>query len=133
MPICFAFVDGVLYTPIDRKPKRSADPRALRRVRNITETGRAAVVVDRWDEDWTRLAYVLVEGEAGLVDDPEEARRAERALVAKYAQYRGVGIGAVLRVRAERTVRWPDRSVQPGRGARDADPPARPEHRAGRP
>lgn len=107
VPVCFAYVGDAVYTPIDLKPKRSSDPRALRRVRNVEENARASVLVDRYDEDWTKLAYVLIEGAAGLVADRDEAQRAERALREKYAQYADVPIVAVLRVRAERIVRWP--------------------------
>lgn len=107
VPVCFVYLDGTLYTPLDLKPKRSTDPKRLRRVRNILETRRAAVLVDRYDEDWSRLAYVLVEGEAALVNDAAEERRAVAALTEKYAQYRDVPIVGVLRVRAERLVSWP--------------------------
>ncbi|MGH2498521.1 MAG: pyridoxamine 5'-phosphate oxidase family protein, partial [Candidatus Limnocylindria bacterium] len=33
VPIVFVWSDPVLYTPLDRKPKRARDPRALRRAR----------------------------------------------------------------------------------------------------
>src|SRR3989442_7241211 len=107
MPVCFVHVDGFIYTPLDLKPKRTSDPRRLRRVRNIVANGRAALVVDRYDEDWSRLAYVFVEGEATLVADAEEERRAVDALKAKHGQYPTVPIVGVLRLRAERIVSWP--------------------------
>jgi PPOX class probable F420-dependent enzyme len=107
VPVCFAYLDGAIYTPLDLKPKRSSDPRRLRRVRNILANRRAALVVDRYDEDWSRLAYILVEGEATLVDDATEERRAAEALRDKYEQYREVPIVAVLRLRVEHTVSWP--------------------------
>src|ERR671935_1605640 len=94
IPVCFVYGDGVIYTPLDLKPKRSSDPRHLRRVRNVLANRRAALVVDRYDEDWSRLAYVLVEGEAALVSDGSEQRRAVEALVVKYPQYRDVPIDA---------------------------------------
>jgi PPOX class probable F420-dependent enzyme len=107
IPVCFVYGDGVIYTPLDLKPKRSTDPRHLRRVRNILVNRRAALVVDRYDEDWTRLAYVLVEGEAELVVDADEERRAGDRLRAKYAQYRDVPIVGIVRLRVEHVVAWP--------------------------
>ena len=109
VPVCYVWRDGAVYTPVDLKPKRSHDPRRLRRVRNILENPRAMVVVDRYDEDWTRLAFALVEGEATILDAGDERRAAEDALVAKYPQYRALSLSGrpIIRVRAERIVRWP--------------------------
>src|SRR5438093_321184 len=56
VPIVFVWRDRVLYTPLDRKPKRDDDWHALRRVRNIETNGRVAIVVDRYDEDWAERA-----------------------------------------------------------------------------
>ena len=64
VPICFVLVDGsgagtgVLYSPLDEKPKRSANPLELRRVRNLATNPQVSILVSRWDEDWSRLAFV---------------------------------------------------------------------------
>ncbi len=59
VPICFVLDPGsdLLFTPLDDKPKRTADPRRLARVRDIAERPAVGVLVDRWDEDWSRLAW----------------------------------------------------------------------------
>ncbi|HUG56417.1 MAG TPA: TIGR03668 family PPOX class F420-dependent oxidoreductase [Candidatus Limnocylindrales bacterium] len=107
VPIVFVYEHPHLYTPIDRKPKRSDDWRALRRVRNIETNGRVSVIVDRWDEDWSRLAWVLLEGTADLLEGGAERERAIARLAAKYPQYRDVAIdGPVIRVTVERRVDW---------------------------
>src|SRR6478672_8661129 len=68
VPICFALADDspILYTPLDDKPKRTNDPLDLARVRDIRADPRVTVLVDRWDEDWTRLAWLRAEGTAEL-------------------------------------------------------------------
>ncbi len=76
-----------MYSAIDGKPKRTT---LLRRVRNINETGRASLVVDRWSEDWKSLSYVLVEGPA---------------VVLQYDELPLAG-NPVIRLTAERTVEW---------------------------
>lgn len=86
VPICFVFDGSVFYSAIDRKPKRSA-PSQLARLKNIKETPQVALLVDHYDEDWTRLWYVLVRGEAELVSSPPEHERAIQLLRAKYPQY----------------------------------------------
>src|SRR5712691_698902 len=61
VPLCFALAGDRLYWAVDAKPKRT---RNLRRLRNIAENPRVSLVVDVWDEDWSRLAWVMVEGAA---------------------------------------------------------------------
>lgn len=108
MPIVFVWLPPHLYTPIDAKPKRDPNWRSLRRVRNIEMNGKASVVVDRWDEDWRRLGWVLVEGLAAFVEDEAERARAVAALTAKYPQYRAMPLDGcpIVRVTVDHTVRW---------------------------
>jgi PPOX class probable F420-dependent enzyme len=88
VPVCFVLVGDALYSPLDEKPKASTDPRDLRRVRNLTADARATILVDRWDEDWTRLAFAELACRGRLIgpDDPDHAA-AVMALRAKYPQY----------------------------------------------
>ena len=113
VPICFV-VSGeppILYTPIDDKPKRNDDPLALARVRDIQADPRVTVLVDRWDEDWTRLAWLRVEGGAILVEPASkgiEHAAAIAGLRAKYPQYgtHRLEERPLLRVTLERVVGW---------------------------
>jgi PPOX class probable F420-dependent enzyme len=108
VPIVFAYEHPHLYTPIDRKPKRVDDWRRLRRVQNVVTSGRASVVVDVWDEDWSKLRYVLVEGTADVLESGAEHDRAVALLEAKYAQYAAMPLAdaPVIRVTVERTIEW---------------------------
>ena len=66
VPICFVLADegAVLLSPVDEKPKRSDDPMALARIHDISADPRVAVLADRWDEDWSRLAWLRAIGSA---------------------------------------------------------------------
>ncbi len=86
IPIVFAIDGERLYTPIDEKPKRLA-PKQLRRVRNLAVNPRVAIVVDEYDEDWTRLAWVLVTGTGELVEDGAAHAAGVHLLQDKYPQY----------------------------------------------
>ncbi len=86
VPICFAWDGSAFYSAVDRKPKR-VDPNRLARIKNIKQTPQVALLVDQYDEDWTRLWYVLVRGEAELVSEIGERQRALQQLRAKYVQY----------------------------------------------
>ncbi len=107
VPVCYALLRDSLYVTIDEKPKRSAG-RALRRLRNIAENPHAAVVVDRYDEDWSRLAWVMLRGRADILDRGGEHDRAQAALRERYAQYRAMAIEPlpVIAVRITRVNAW---------------------------
>ena len=108
VPVVFVIDGDRLYFPLDRKPKREDDWHMLRRVRNIETNGRVAIIVDHYEEDWTKLAWVLLEGVATILETGEERDAAAHALQAKYAQYAGRALDArpVVRVAIERTVAW---------------------------
>jgi len=104
--VCFAFDGEALYSAVDDKPKRTRD---LRRLRNVAENPQVSLVVDEWSEDWSRLRWVIVEGEADVLRGAADVGRAVDLLVAKYPQYRSMDLrtgGAVLRVRADRLLAW---------------------------
>jgi PPOX class probable F420-dependent enzyme len=82
VPICFALDGDTLYTAVDGKPKRT---RALKRLRNIEENQWVEVVIDHYEDDWTRLWWVRLRGRARIVERDE---RALELLRAKYSQYR---------------------------------------------
>ena len=85
VPICFVLDGEVLYTAVDQKPKRS---RRLRRLRNVRERSWASVIVDHYEEDWSLLWWVVLQGPARVLESGEEARRALVLLAGKYPQYR---------------------------------------------
>jgi PPOX class probable F420-dependent enzyme len=82
VPICFALEGDVLYTAVDEKPKRT---RLLARLADIKRDPRVEVVIDHYDDDWSRLWWVRLHGSARVVDYDE---RGLALLTAKYRQYR---------------------------------------------
>ena len=105
--MCFAFDGAALYSAVDDKPKRT---RELRRLRNVTANPHVSIVVDHWDEEWSRLCWVIVEGLADVLTEGPDFARAIDALCAKYEQYRAMDLrrdrGAVVRVRPQRILAW---------------------------
>ncbi|MEK7863748.1 MAG: TIGR03668 family PPOX class F420-dependent oxidoreductase [Chloroflexota bacterium] len=108
VPIVFAIQGDVLYFPLDRKPKREDDWHMLRRVRNIETNGRVSIVIDHYEEDWAKLAWVLLEGVATILETDAERDAAANALAQKYPQYQGGALDGrpVVRVVIERAVTW---------------------------
>ena len=111
VPVCFVVSEGALYITIDQKPKR--DVRALKRLRNIIDNPVAAFVADRWDEDWTRLGWVMLRGPAEILADGAEHDRAQAMLRSRYPQYQGMALDdlPVIAIRIERVTSWGDLSV----------------------
>jgi PPOX class probable F420-dependent enzyme len=116
VPVCYALAADMLYITIDQKPK--GDPRALKRLRNIAANPAAAFVADRWNEDWTRLGWVMLRGPAEIIEGGEggaEHGRAQALLRSRYRQLAAMEIAGlpVIAIRIERVSSWGDLSVDP--------------------
>jgi len=111
VPVCFIVNDRTLYITIDQKPK--GDVRKLKRLTNILENPVAVFVADRWDEDWTRLGWVMLRGPAEIIAEGAEHDRAQALLRSRYPQYRNMELGGlpVIAIRIERVTSWGDLSA----------------------
>ena len=91
-----------------------SDFRALKRLRNIAENPIAAFVVDRWDEDWSRLGWVMLRGPAEILADGTEHDRAQALLRSRYPQYQGMELAGlpVIAMRIARVTSWGNLSVE---------------------
>jgi PPOX class probable F420-dependent enzyme len=92
VPVCFAYDGTYFYIPLDEKPKR-VDESKLRRVRNILARHEASLLFDQYDDDWSRLGFVLVHGQAGLIQ-AEDAMHAQALVLLRerYVQYRSMAL-----------------------------------------
>jgi PPOX class probable F420-dependent enzyme len=90
VPIVFALARDTLYSAVDAKPKRS---QTLRRIENARRRPHVTVLIDHYDDDWTRLWWVRLRGDARVLDAGEEAADALALLAAKYEQYRKAAPG----------------------------------------
>ena len=115
VPVCFTLAADrpVLYSPLDDKPKRAADVHDLARVRDIGRDPRVTVLVDTWDEDWSRLAWTRCEGSASLlepngVESGDEHPIAVEALRSKYPHYATHDLAnrPLIRIVLERVTSW---------------------------
>src|SRR5690349_4550463 len=68
VPVVFAFDSIYYYIPLDKKTKKNK-PEKLKRVRNIQQNPNVALLIDEYDEDWKNLSFVMISGEASLIDD----------------------------------------------------------------
>ena len=108
IPVCFALSSGRMYIALDEKPK-DVPPTRLKRVRNILENPNVSLVADRYAEDWSLLAFVMVRGRAGLLEpETEEHDAAIRLLRGKYQQYETMRIqdNPVIAITLESAASW---------------------------
>ena len=95
VPIVYAFDSNKLFTPIDDKPK-SVNPKQLQRVRNIKLNEYVSVIIDDYSEDWTKLAWVQIRGQAEILSYGDEYEIGIKLLTKKYPQYRDMPIQGKL-------------------------------------
>ena len=110
VPVCYVVVGTTAYITVDEKPKRTDIP--LKRLRNIQDNPAVALTVDRWDEDWTRLAWIMLRGNADILADGVEHDAAQERLRLRYTQYRSMDIAPlpVIAIRISRVLGWGDLS-----------------------
>jgi PPOX class probable F420-dependent enzyme len=103
LPVTFAWADGRIWSAIDRKPKRLAEPARLRFLRRDP---RAALTVDRYSDDWDQLAWVQVLGRIEILG-VEEGVAGLEALTEKYEPYSDEPPpGPLLALEPERFLWW---------------------------
>src|SRR5262245_48099192 len=108
IPVCYACDETSLYIALDAKPKRVA-PERLRRVRNILENPQVALVIDHYSDDWSALAYVLIQGMAALLPPGNAEHASAVALLrGRYPQYGTMPIEEqpVIAIRPTAVVGW---------------------------
>ncbi len=104
VPVTFAVDGDRIYTAVDAKPKTTVN---LRRLRNIAEQPRVAVLADHYEEDWAALWWVRADGLASIVDQPADMARPFQLLAARYPQYRASPpVGPVISVQVRRWSGW---------------------------
>ena len=102
IPVCFVWVGQRVVIALDEKPKR-VDVLRLKRVRNILENPQVSLVVDHYEEDWSRLRFIMLDAQASLSRlDCQELQ----ALREKYPQYRPMDLHWGLRLEPEKWISW---------------------------
>jgi PPOX class probable F420-dependent enzyme len=104
VPVCYALDGDTIVSVVDGKPKRSAD---LLRLANVRAHPAVTMLVDHYDDDWTQLWWVRVDGVAEVVVDGVEHEQAIAKLSTKYPQYRSPRpSGAVMQITLTGWTSW---------------------------
>jgi len=113
VPICF-IVDAAdaarirVLTPLDDKPKTTDDPRTLARVRDIQARPAVSLLVERWDEDWSRLGWLRLDGQGTLLEPDDLPPDAVARFREKYPQYatHALESSPMIAIDIERATSW---------------------------
>lgn len=104
VPVCFAIDEQTIYFAVDSKPKRTTN---LKRLRNIAANPAVSILVDHYEDDWTKLWWVRMDGDARVVTDDAEKHKALRLLSARYSQDRtNVPAGPVVSIAIGAMTGW---------------------------
>jgi PPOX class probable F420-dependent enzyme len=103
VPVVFALAGSTVYIAVDQKPKRTTQ---LKRLRNVAENPAVSLLVDHYDDDWSRLWWVRADGRGRVIDDPADLEAADAVdrLRSRYPQQQATG--TVLAVDVERWIGW---------------------------
>jgi PPOX class probable F420-dependent enzyme len=104
VPVVFAVHDDVVYTAVDAKRKST---QRLRRLANIEANPRVSMLVDHYEQDWTRLWWVRADGLAEIHQSGEQMAVGYALLRRKYVQYQRLALdGPVVTVAVQRWSSW---------------------------
>jgi PPOX class probable F420-dependent enzyme len=95
VPVVFVFNGNSFFIPVDEK-RKTAKPEKLKRIKNIADNPNVALLIDEYSEDWTRLAFVMIQGKASIITSRTQGnihiREAYKKLMTKYRQYQKIGL-----------------------------------------
>jgi PPOX class probable F420-dependent enzyme len=104
VPVVFAVHGNVVYTAVDAKRKTT---QRLRRLVNIEGNPQVSMLVDHYDDDWSRLWWVRADGVAAVHYSGEEMAAGYAMLRKKYVQYQRIALdGPVVTVEVQRWSSW---------------------------
>jgi PPOX class probable F420-dependent enzyme len=115
VPVVFVFDGNSFFVPVDEK-RKTVKPEKLKRVRNIQNNPNVALLIDEYSEDWTRLAFVMMQGKASImrfqIQGDIQLQRAYKKLTTKYLQYQRIGLGEMcIIIKPEKVVSWRNSQV----------------------
>jgi PPOX class probable F420-dependent enzyme len=91
----FVFDGNHFFIPIDQK-RKTVKPQRLKRIKNIQDNPNVALLIDEYSEEWTRLAFVMIQGKASIITSRTQGnihiREAYKKLMTKYRQYQKIGL-----------------------------------------
>jgi len=110
VPVVFVFDGNHFFIPIDQK-RKTVKPQRLKRIKNIQDNPNVALLIDKYSEDWTKLAFVMIQGKASIITSKTQGniqlQEAYKKLETKYRQYQKIGLGEIcIIIKPEKVASW---------------------------
>jgi PPOX class probable F420-dependent enzyme len=113
IPVVFVFDNDCYFIPIDKKHKRCT-PEKLRRTKNIQQNSNVVLLIDEYNEDWTKLYFIMIQGKASIIGGKKLEQyemvlleKAHKLLYEKYLQYEKIDVGGyVIMIDPTKVISW---------------------------
>ena len=110
VPVVFVFDRSHFFIPIDEK-RKTAKPEKLKRIKNIQDNPNVALLIDEYSEDWTKLAFVMIQGKATIITTKTreniQLQEAYKKLTTKYQQYQKIELREMcIIIKPEKIASW---------------------------
>ena len=93
VPVVFVFHENLFFIPLDEK-KKTVNSKNLKRVKNIEKNPNVTLLIDKYQNDWKKLFFLMIHGKAKVIDGNNKLMdKIHKLLVSKYPQYKKIGIG----------------------------------------
>ncbi len=94
VPVVFVFHENSFFIPLDEKTK-TVNGRKLKRVKNIEKNPNVTLLIDKYQNDWKTLFFLMIHGKATVIDGKNNKLmdKVHKLLISKYPQYKKIGIG----------------------------------------
>jgi len=110
VPVVFVFDGNHFFIPIDQK-RKTVKPQGLKRIKNLQDNPNVALLIDTYSEDWTKLAFVMIQGKASVITSRTQlnidVKEAYKKLTTKYRQYQKIGMSEMcIIIKPEKITSW---------------------------
>ena len=108
VPVVFVFHENLFFIPLDEKTK-SVNPKKLKRVKNILKNSNATLLIDKYQNDWKKLFFLMVRGKASIIDrkNSKIIDKVQKLLILKYPQYKKIGLGnSCIKINPQKVTFW---------------------------
>ena len=108
VPVVFVFHENSFFIPLDDKTK-TVNPKNLKRVKNIQKNSNVALIIDKYQNDWKKLFFLMIHGKATVIDGKNSKimDKVHKLLISKYPQYKKIGVGnSCIKINSQRITHW---------------------------
>jgi len=108
VPVVFVFHENSFFIPLDYKTK-TVNPKNLKRVKNIQKNPNVALLIDKYQNNWKKLFFLMIHGKATVIDEKNRTLmdKIHKLLISKYPQYKKIGIGnSCIKINPTKVTFW---------------------------